>query len=205
MKKVFVFLIIFLGLCPSLVAQSVHGIVVDATGAPLSFVNIVELSQVDSTFIDGTVSQEDGTFMLDKVKSGNLIRASYTGYDTQYVNYTGQTVITFKLKECATMLGEVVVKSHLPKTILNGEGMSTIVAGSVLEKTSNMEQLLSRIPSVSAKDGQIEVFGRGTPVIYINGRKMQDNMDLQRLQPNGIKKIEVINNPGARYEANVKA
>lgn len=205
MKKFFVFLIIFLGLCPSLVAQSVHGIVVDATGAPLSFVNIVELSQVDSTFIDGTVSQEDGTFMLDKVKSGNLIRASYTGYDTQYVNYTGQTVITFKLKECATMLGEVVVKSHLPKTILNGEGMSTIVAGSVLEKTSNMEQLLSRIPSVSAKDGQIEVFGRGTPVIYINGRKMQDNMDLQRLQPNGIKKIEVINNPGARYEANVKS
>lgn len=73
MKKVFVFLIIFLGLYPSLVAQSVHGIVVDATGAPLSFVNIVELSQVDSTFIDGTVSQEDGTFMLDKVKSGNLI------------------------------------------------------------------------------------------------------------------------------------
>lgn len=205
MKKLFVFLIIFLGLCSSLMAQSVHGIVVDATGSPLSFVNIVELSQVDSTFIGGTVSQADGTFMLEKVKSGNLIKASYTGYDTQYVNYTGQPVITFKLKECDTMLGEVVVKSHLPKTILNGEGMSTIVAGSVLEKSSNMEQLLSRIPSVTAKDGQIEVFGRGTPVIYINGRKMQDNMDLQRLQPNDIKKIEIINNPGARYEANVKS
>lgn len=205
MKKFFVFLIIFLGLCSSLMAQSVHGIVVDATGSPLSFVNIVELSQVDSTFIGGTVSQADGTFMLEKVKSGNLIKASYTGYDTQYVNYTGQPVITFKLKECDTMLGEVVVKSHLPKTILNGEGMSTIVAGSVLEKSSNMEQLLSRIPSVTAKDGQIEVFGRGTPVIYINGRKMQDNMDLQRLQPNDIKKIEIINNPGARYEANVKS
>lgn len=205
MKKLFVFLIVFLGLCSSLMAQSVHGIVVDATGSPLSFVNIVELSQVDSTFIGGTVSQADGTFMLEKVKSGNLIKASYTGYDIQYVNYTGQPVITFKLKECDTMLGEVVVKSHLPKTILNGEGMSTIIAGSVLEKSSNMEQLLSRIPSVTAKDGQIEVFGRGTPVIYINGRKMQDNMDLQRLQPNDIKKIEIINNPGARYEANVKS
>lgn len=205
MKKLFVFLIIFLGLYSSLMAQSVHGIVVDATGSPLSFVNIVELSQVDSTFIGGTVSQADGTFILEKVKSGNLIKASYTGYDTQYVNYTGQSVITFKLKECDTMLGEVVVKSHLPKTILNGEGMSTIVAGSVLEKSSNMEQLLSRIPSVTAKDGQIEVFGRGTPVIYINGRKMQDNIDLQRLQPNDIKKIEIINNPGARYEANVKS
>ena len=56
------------------------------------------------------------------------------------------------------MLGEVVVKRYLPKTILSGEGMLTTVEGSVLEKTSNMEQLLSRIPSVSAKDGQIEVF-----------------------------------------------
>lgn len=41
--------------------------------------------------------------------------------------------------------------------------------------------------------------------IYINGRKMQDQMELQRLQPNDIKKIEVINNPGARYDANVKS
>ncbi len=188
MNKFFIFLTIFLEFCSSLVAQSVHGIVVDATGAPMAFVNIVELSQVDSTFIGGTISQEDGTFLLENVKSSNLLRASYTGYDTQYVNYTGQSIITFKLKECTTMLGEVVVKSHLPKTILNGEGMSTIVAGSVLEKSSNMEQLLSRIPNVSAKDGQIEVFGRGTPIIYINGRKMQDNMDLQRLQPNDIRR-----------------
>ncbi len=205
MERSFVFLITLLGFCPSLAAQSVNGKVVDAAGVPMAFVNIVELSQADSSFIGGTVSQEDGTFVLDKVQSGNILRASYTGYDTQYVNYTGQTDIAFKLKESATMLGEVVVKSQLPKTILSGEGMSTIVAGSVLEKTSNMEQLLSRVPGVSAKDGQIEVFGRGTPVIYINGRKMQDNMDLQRLQPGDIKKVEVINNPGASYEANVKS
>jgi hypothetical protein len=58
---------------------------------------------------------------------------------------------------------------------------------------------------VSAKDGDIEVFGRGTPVIYINGRKMQDQMELQRLQPSDIKNIEVISNPGARYDASVKS
>lgn len=103
------------------------------------------------------------------------------------------------------MLGEIVVRSQLPKTVLSGEGMTTTVSGSVLEKTANMEQLLSRIPSVSAKDGDIEVFGRGTPVIYINGRKMQDQMELQRLQPTDIKNIEVISNPGARYDASVKS
>ena len=172
---------------------------------PISFANVVELLQADSSFVKGTVSKEDGTFMLEDIKTGNVIRVSLIGYETQYINYTGQTTVTLKLQESTNMLGEVVVKSSLPKTMLRGEGLITNIEGSVLEKTSNMEQLLSRIPNVSAKDGQIEVFGRGTPVIFINGRKMQDQMDLQRLQPSDIKKIEVINNPGARYDASVKS
>ena len=179
--------------------------VVDAAGAPLPFVNVVELSQADSSFVGGTVSRDDGTFVLDHVTSGNILRFSYTGYTTQYINYTGQTALTVKLQESAAMLGEVVVKGYLPKTMLTGEGFTTFVAGSVLEKTADMEQLLSRIPNVSAKDGQIEVFGRGAPAIYINGRKMQDRMDLERLQPSDIKKIGVVSNPGARYDASVKS
>ena len=188
-----------------LMAQNIQGVVTDTKGMPISFANVVELLQADSSFVKGTVSKEDGSFMLEGVKSGNVIRVSLIGYETQYINYTGQTTVTLKLKESTDMLGEVVVKSSLPKTMLRGEGMITNIEGSVLEKTSDMEQLLSRIPNVSAKDGQIEVFGRGTPVIFINGRKMQDQMDLQRLQPNNIKKIEVINNPGARYDASVKS
>lgn len=194
-----------LGFCPTLTAQNIRGIVVDAAGTPIPFVNVVELSVADSSFVSGTVSKDDGTFALENVKSGDILRTSLVGYETQCINYTGQTAITVRLVESTATLGEVVVKSHLPKTVLHGEGMTTTVAGSILEKTTSMEQLLSRIPSVSAKDGQIEVFGRGTPAIYINGRKMQDKMDLQRLQPSDIKKIEVINNPGARYDASVKS
>ncbi len=205
MRKYFALLIMFLGLCPMLMAQNIQGVVTDTKGKPISFANVVELLQSDSSFVKGTVSKEDGSFMLEGVKSGNVIRVSLIGYETQYINYTGQTTVTLKLQESTNMLGEVVVKSSLPKTVLRGEGMITNIEGSVLEKTSNMEQLLSRIPNVSAKDGQIEVFGRGTPVIFINGRKMQDQMDLQRLQPSNIKKIEVINNPGARYDASVKS
>ena len=193
------------GFCPALTAQNIRGVVMDANGTPIPFVNVVELSAADSSFVSGTVSRDDGTFTLESVKSGDILRASLVGYETQCINYTGQTAITVKLLESTATLGEVVIKSHLPKTVLHGEGMTTTVAGSILEKTANMEQLLSRIPSVSAKDGLIEVFGRGTPAIYINGRKMQDQMELQRLQPNDIKKIEVISNPGARYDASVKS
>ena len=205
MKKAVLTTALCLSAMTSMMAQNITGKVVDAKGEPLAFANVVLLNRQDSAFVKGTVSGEDGRFSIDSSCNGGIIKVTSVGYKTICKDCTGENVGIIKMEEDSKMLGEVVVKSHLPKTILNGEGMSTIVAGSVLEKTSNMEQLLSRIPSVTAKDGQVEVFGRGTPVIYINGRKMQDNMDLQRLQPNDIKKIEVINNPGARYEANVKS
>lgn len=186
-------------------AQSITGKIVDAEGEPLAFANVVLLSRQDSTFVKGAVSGENGQFSIDSECNGGILKVTSIGYKTVFKDCEGENAGVIAMEEDSKMLGEVVVKSHLPKITLNGEGMSTIVEGSVLEKTSDMSQLLSRIPSVSAKDGQVEVFGRGTPVIYINGRKMQDNMDLQRLQPSDIKKIEVINNPGVRYDANVKS
>lgn len=182
----------------------VSGQVVNTKGTPLPFVNVVLINRTDSSFVQGVVTKDDGTFTLENVNNEAILRISYIGYETQYVNYTGQTHLVIKLEESTAMLGEVVVKSSLPKTVLRGEGMSTTVAGTILEKTSDMNHLLSRIPGVTAKDGAIEVFGRGTPIIYINGRKMQDRMDLGRLQPTDIQKVEVITNPGARYAASVK-
>ena len=158
MRKYFELLIMFLGLCPMLMAQNIQGVVTDTKGMPISFANVVELLQADSSFIKGTVTKEDGSFMLEGVKSGNVIRVSLIGYETQYINYTGQTTVTLKLQESTNMLGEVIVKSSLPKTVLRGEGMITNIEGSVLEKTSNMEQLLSRIPSEDARPNGFATF-----------------------------------------------
>lgn len=186
------------------IAQTLSGTVTDQSGVPMPFVNVVELSPADSAYVSGIVTQGDGTFVMENVKAGDILRISCIGYKTQYVGYEGQTSLTIQLAENAAVLGEAVVKSTLPKTVLRGEGMQTTVAGTILEKTSDMDHLLSRLPGVTAKDGAIEVFGRGTPVIYINGRKMLDATELQRLQPTDIQKVEVITNPGARYAANVK-
>ena len=150
----------------------------------------------ENIYIISGVSGEDGSFVIDSPCNDGIIKVSSIGYTTVFRDCRGEDMGVIRLSEDSWMLGEIVVRSQLPKTVLSGEGMTTTVSGSVLEKTANMEQLLSRIPSVSAKDGDIEVFGRGTPVIYINGRKMQDQMELQRLQPSDIKNIEVISNPG---------
>ena len=91
----------------------------------------------------------------------------------------------------------------MSKYKLNGEGITTSVVGTSLEKVGSIEQLLTMIPYVTAKNGNVEVFGRGTPEIYINGRKVTDFIELERYQSDDIKSVEVINNPGAQYKTNV--
>ena len=186
-------------------AQNITGKVMDAKGEPLAFANVVLLNRTDSAFVKGAVSGEDGGFVIDSSGNGGIIKVTSVGYKTVCKDCTGENVGIIKMEEDSKMLGEVVVKSSLPKTILKNGGMTTTVVGSVLEKAGTMEHLLDRIPKVSAQNGSITVFGRGEPVIYINGRQMRNRSELDRLHSDNIKSVEVITNPGARYAASTKA
>lgn len=188
----------------SMKAQNIRGKLVDEQGQPLGFANVVALTLPDSAFVAGTISQDDGTFTLDAQGQAQLLRFTSIGYDTRYAPLQ-EDMGAIALQPATQMLGEVVVRGNLPKTQMKGDAMITGVAGTVLEKAGSMQQLLDRIPNVTAYDGNIEVFGRGTPEIYINGRKMTDQMELERLSADNIKSVEVITNPGARYSANVKS
>lgn len=188
-----------------MMAQNITGKVMDMKGEPLAFANVVLLNRTDSAFVKGAVSGEDGSFVIDTSCNGGIIKVTSVGYKTICKDCTGENVGIIKMEEDSKMLGEVVVKSSLPKTILKNGGMTTTVVGSVLEKAGTMEHLLDRIPNVSAQNGSIKVFGRGEPVIYINGRQMRDKSELDRLHSDNIKSVEVITNPGARYAASTKA
>ena len=188
-----------------MMAQNITGKVMNTKGEPLAFANVILLNRTDSAFVKGAVSGEDGSFVIDSSCNGGIIKVTSVGYKTICKDCTGENVGIIKMEEDSKMLGEVVVKSSLPKTILKNGGMTTTVAGSVLEKAGTMENLLDRIPNVSAQNGSIKVFGRGEPVIYINGRQMRDKSELDRLHSDNIKSVEVITNPGARYAASTKA
>lgn len=188
-----------------MMAQNIIGKVMNTKGEPLTFANVVLLNRTDSAFVKGAVSGEDGSFVIDSSCNGGIIKVTSVGYKTICKDCTGENVGIIKMEEDSKMLGEVVVKSSLPKTILKNGGMTTTVVGSVLEKAGTMEHLLDRIPNVSAQNGSIKVFGRGEPVIYINGRQMRDKSELDRLHSDNIKSVEVITNPGARYAASTKA
>lgn len=203
--KLNIFAILFcLAVCCDIEAQSIRGTIVDEQGEPLGFANVVALSLPDSAFVAGTISQNDGTFALDLQAQAQLLRFTSIGYDTHYERPQAD-MGTIRMQPATQLLGEVVVRGNLPKTQMKGDAMITGVAGTVLERAGSMQQLLDRIPNVTAYDGTIEVFGRGTPEVYINGRKMTDQMELERLSADNIKSVEVITNPGARYSANVKS
>ena len=184
--------------------QNVSGQVVDARGEGIPYINVVALSLPDSAYVTGVMTDSIGRFGFDVPPEGRLLRVSGVGYKTVYADRKENEGCIF-LQEDTRMLGEVVVRSRIPKTRLKGDAMVTNVVGTVLETAGSMENLLDRIPNVSANSDKIEVFGRGEPEIYINGRKMLDKVELERLSSDNIKSVEVVTNPGARYGASVKS
>lgn len=203
-KRTLITFLCFSAITP-MMAQDIKGKIVDEKGEPLAFANVVLLNRQDSAFVKGVVSGEDGHFAIDSACNNGIIKVTSVGYKIAWKDCTGENAGVIKMVADSKVLGEVVVKSLLPKTILKNGGMTTTVAGSVLEKAGTMEHLLDRIPNVSAQNGNIKVFGRGEPIIYINGRQMRDRSELDRLSSDNIKSVEVIANPGARYAASTKA
>lgn len=203
-KRTLITFLCFSAITP-MIAQDIKGKIVDEKGEPLAFANVVLLNRQDSAFVKGVVSGEDGHFAIDSACNNGIIKVTSVGYKTAWKDCTGENAGVIKMVANSKVLGEVVVKSSLPKTILKNGGMTTTIAGSVLEKAGTMEHLLDRIPNVSAQNGNIKVFGRGEPIIYINGRQMRDRSELDRLSSDNIKSVEVIANPGARYAASTKA
>ena len=206
MKKTLLILGLWVCAAIQLLAQNdVTGKIVNEKGEPLALANVVLLNRQDSAFVKGVVTGEDGCFDIGSFCKGGIIKVTSVGYKTAFKNCDGNNAGVIRMSEDSKVLGEVVVKSSLPETILKNGGMTTTVVGSVLEKAGTMEHLLERIPNVSAQNGNIKVFGRGEPVIYINGRQMRDRSELDRLSSDNIKSVEVISNPGARYAASTKA
>ena len=186
-------------------AQSLTGKLIDENHQPLPYANIVLLSLPDSAFVAGVVSGDDGTFTLNAACRNRLIRISSIGYTTLYKECTGQDLGILQLQPDAQMLGEVVVKADLPRVRLKGDAQVTTVQGSILEQAGTGNDLLNKLPGVSADEGTVNVFGSGTAEIYINGRKMRDATELDQLSSDNIKRVEVVRNPGARYDATVQA
>ena len=179
------------------------GKVVDTNGEPVAYANVAVLSKADSTMVCGTVTEEDGTFNIVTSETDGIMMVAMLGYKTVYLAPVDGMIVT--LADDTAMLEGAVATAILPKTQLTGEGLQTNVRGSVLENLGNANDVLARTPGLVKGQNGLEVIGKGAPLVYINGRKVTDASELQRLQSNEIQSIEVITNPGSQYDATVRA
>ena len=184
--------------------QDIGGRVIDQNGEPLGFVSVALLT-ADSTYIQGATSDENGAFMIQATDACCILRLSFIGYRTQYVDVKGTDVGTIQMEEDQPLLSEIIVKGQMPKTKLTGNSMVTTIQGTVLGHSGTAKEMLAKVPGMTLKGEDLEVLGKGTPIFYINGRKMHDKEELKRLRSEEIASVEVITNPGAQYDATISS
>ena len=186
------------------------GTIIDEAGQPVAYANVYLLHPSDSTVIGGGVSNEAGYFAVPYDTEPVLARISYIGYKTIYrllPQGGGQegALGTIRMHPDNYTLNGVVVQGERPKVQLQGNSLMMNVEGTVMERIGTAEDVLSRVPTISKKGEAFEILGKGAPLIYLNNRKLTDLQELKNIQSDNIKKVEVIQNPGARYDATVNA
>jgi len=206
MKRLYFFLVL-LKYAAITYSQSLSGCITDEQQQPVSFANIVLLSLPDSAFVQGTISDIHGQFVFGQVdNSRKLLQISCIGYKTLLREVGNEALGTLVLQSDAVMLGETVVMGHRPTYTMKGNTLATNVQNTLLSDIGTGEDVLKRIPGLHIDpEKRIEVFGKGVPLVYINGRQVRDNGELGQLSSKDIAKVELITNPGAEYDAEVKA
>ncbi len=179
------------------------GKVVDENDVAVEFATVSLLNTSDSTLVTGSTTDEKGEFTINAHAPNAIIRVTYIGYQPIVITTSGDAG-TLKLTPESTMLADVTVTASRPTYHLTTEGISTDVEGTLLGRVGTASKVLENLPGVQKKGDGIEVFGKGKPLIYVNGRILRDNSELEQIQSGDIKSVELITNPGAKYKADVE-
>ena len=201
----------------SLLAQQggVRGRVVDKrSGENIEYANIALLKASDSTLVNGTVSESNGSFSLTAPYGRYILRVTFIGYDTWY--YTDPVTLNdrhrdvnvgkVQLKMSGTMMEAVeitaersMVEYQLDKRVVNVD--KNIVAGG-----GTATDVLEQVPSVAIdNDGNVTLRGSTNVKVLVNGRPSELLASdlatlLEQIPASTVENVEVITNPSAKYD-----
>ena len=181
------------------------GRIVDERGNAAGYATIALLSPIDSTIVGHGVSNENGSFVIPCNSRKVLARITYIGYKTVNRIYNNTEMGIIKLQPKTMIVKGVVVKGDRPQYKMLSGGMEVAVEHTLLSKMANTFDVLNLLPRVSVNGQKISVFGKGTPIVYINNKRVNDNNEIVNITPNNIKSISVITSPGAEYDAEVES
>lgn len=102
-------------------------------------------------------------------------------------------------------LQEVVVTAKQPATKLVGSTLVTTIPGSNLADLGSALDVLAQLPMIKVTDNSVSIIGKSNIEIFIDGRPMRDEQELQQLLSSNLKKVELLMAPGATYESTTGA
>lgn len=208
MKKSLLFLFVLFSF-HSFGQHSVSGKVTDDKNKAVDGVSVLLYKKADSSLLTSSLTNKAGEYNFEKIEAGlYYIQMSLVSHATAIINIAVSEkdlrVPDQKLKMDGGVLTTVTVTAKKPfleqradKLVVNVENSATAAGGTALE-------ILQKVPGILVRNEGISIAGKSSVAIYIDGRPSQytDVMQLLRDMPSSnIEKIEVIANPGAKYDA----
>ena len=217
-RKKIIFIILIFSFHGLQAQTTISGIVKDKkTKLVLPFVNVVLKSAKDSAFISGTVTNEEGRFIITKVKSGNyFIELNYLGYTTKKQNLFVGNLTEFldlkslELEDNPTTLSDVTITSKTGELSEKMDKKTFSLKDNISQNGGSVLQAMQNLPSVTVQDGKVQLRGNDKITVLIDGKQTAitgfgSQTGLDNIPASAIDKIEIINNPSAKYDANGNA
>ena len=210
------FLISALALPAAAFSYSLRGNVIDAvTGEPEPGASVkLYLPQDTVKFVSAVVTDNDGNFIMEADRSGDyILRISFPGMADALVNVSltdgNPEIITgaVPLYPIGEKLDEVIVMGRKPVIQSDGEKVTYNIAEDPSSGQKTVIEMLRKVPMVTVDaEDNIKVNGSSDFQIYLNGvpnpmLSQNASQVLKSLPASAVRKIEVVLEPGAKYDA----
>lgn len=188
---------------------SIKGKIIDKnSGEAIEYASITIHDPLDSSMVNGVISDESGVFQIDKIENSQVyFEAQFLGYDTyrsevlQLDQDTDLGKISLSIN--SSMLDEVEVKAKAITSVHKLDKQSYDAKQFQNAKGGSAVDILSNLPAVSINSfGEISVRGATGFMVMINGKPIQTDPSivLKQLAANSIEDIEIITAPSAKYD-----
>lgn len=193
------------------VMKTIGGLVIDAEQKPVPYASVTLLT--GSTTLSGTAGGDDGRFrMRYPFEAGKQysLQVSSVGYRPAVIALTFSDTLQLKpvlLEKDKSIMGNVTVAASRPLIERRADRYIVNVEGTPLGDGNNALEVLQKAPGIWVDpNGMIRIHGNGEVTVMINDvvqRMAASDLAeyLRTIRSENIKKIEVIANPPAEYEA----
>jgi outer membrane receptor protein involved in Fe transport len=222
MNRIKIVLIFFLLGSSSFFAQesliTISGLLRDkGANAPLPYASIVIKTEKDSVFVTGTISNDEGRFSIPGIKPGNyILTTSLIGYTTKIQPlYVGSLspyldLGSIEIAESASTLKEVEVAAKQDEVSGKMDKKTFSVEDNVSQSGGSVLQVMQNLPGITVQDGKVQLRGNEKITILVDGKQTAltgfgSQYGLDNIPASAIERIEIINNPSSKYDANGNA